>query len=63
MDGPRSYHTKWSKSDKEKYHDVTYMESNEMIQMNLFTKQRKKHRHRKQSYVYQRGKVGEGGIN
>ena len=29
-----------------------------MIQMNLFIKQT--HRHRKQTYGYQRGKVGEG---
>ena len=29
-----------------------------MIQMNLFTKQT--HRHRKQTYGYQRGKGGEG---
>ena len=27
MDGPRDYHTKWSKSDKEKQisYDITYM--------------------------------------
>ena len=24
MDGPRKYHTKWSKSEKDKY-DITYM--------------------------------------
>ena len=29
-----------------------------MIQMNLFTKQKQTHRHRKQTYGYQRGKVG-----
>ena len=34
-----------------------------MIQMNLFTKQKQTHRHRKQTYGYQRGKGGEGGIN
>ena len=27
--------------------------------MNLFTKQKQTHRHRKQMYGYQRGKVGE----
>ena len=27
--------------------------------MNLFTKQKQTHRHRKQTYGYQRGKVGE----
>ena len=32
-----------------------------MIQMNLFTKQKQSHRHRKQTYGYQRGKGG--GIN
>ena len=25
MDGPRDYHTKWNQSDKEKYHDITYL--------------------------------------
>ena len=24
MDGPRDYHTKWSKSDKDKYHEIAY---------------------------------------
>ena len=33
-----------------------------MIQVNLFTKQKQIHRLRKQTYGYQRGKVG-GGIN
>ena len=31
--------------------------------MNLSTKQKQTHRHRKQTYGYQRGKAGEGGIN
>ena len=30
-----------------------------MIQVNLFTKQKQTHRHRKQTYGYQTGKVGE----
>ena len=25
LDGPRDYHAKCSKSDKDKYHDITYM--------------------------------------
>ena len=29
-----------------------------MIQMNLLTKQKQTYRHRKQTYGYQRGKVG-----
>ena len=38
MDGPRDYHTKWSKSDKTniiQYH--LYVESEKLMQMNLFT--------------------------
>ena len=38
-----------------------YVESKKVIQMNLFTKQKQTHRHRKQTYGYPRGKeVGEG---
>ena len=38
-----------------------YVESKKMIQMNLFTKQKQTHRHRKQTYSYQReGLVGGG---
>ena len=33
-----------------------------MIQMNLFIKQKRTHRHRKQNYGCQRGKKGEGEI-
>ena len=32
-----------------------YVESKKMIQMNLFTKQKYTHRHRKQTHGYQRG--------
>ena len=32
-----------------------------MIQMNLLTKKKQTHRHRKQTYGYQRGQV-EGGV-
>ena len=43
MDGPGGYHPKWSKSEQEKtnitgYH--LYVESNKIIQMNLFIKQK-----------------------
>ena len=31
--------------------------------MNLFTKQKQTYRHRKQTYGYQRGNMGGGGIN
>ena len=39
------------------------MESKKIIQMNLYTKQKQIHRHRKQTYGYQRGKEERGGIN
>ena len=60
MDGPRDYHTKWSKSDKERQvlYDIN-KKSKKKIQMNLFIKQKQTHRHRKQPYGYQRGKGKE----
>ena len=58
MDGPRDYHTKWSKSDK--YHIILLICGmwKKMIQMNLHTKQKWTHRCQKQTYSYQREKVG-----
>ena len=47
MDRPRDHHTKWSKPDKDKYHDLTYVESKKLIQMTLLTKQKQTHRYRK----------------
>ena len=62
MDGPRDYHTKWSKPDREKQISYSlYVESLKMVQMNLFIKQKWTHRHRKQTYGYQRGKAGGEG--
>ena len=64
MDGPRDYHTKWSKPDRERQisYDITYMWNlKNMIQMNLFTKQKQTHRLRKQTYGCQRGKVWKEG--
>ena len=65
MDGPRDYHTKWSKSERERQlsYNIAYMWNlkKEKTQMNLFTKQKQTHRHIKQTYGYQRGKGG--GIN
>ena len=60
MDGPRDYYTKWSQTEKDKY----YMRSlicgtkKKTVQMNLFMKQKQTHRHRKQTYGYQRGRGG-----
>ena len=42
-EGPRDYHTKWNKSDKERqisYHIAYMWNLKKIIQMNLFTKQR-----------------------
>ena len=62
MAGTRDYHTKWSKSDRERqiswYH--LNVESKKMIQMNLFTKQKWTHRHRKQTWL---SKGKDGGRN
>jgi len=44
------------------YH--SYVESKKKVKMNLFTKQKETHRHRKQIYGYQRGSgKGVGRIN
>ena len=51
---------KVSQTEKDKYHDISFMWNLKMIQMNLFTKQKQTYRHRKQTYGYQRGKEGEG---
>ena len=64
MDGPRDHHTKWSKSERERQisYDITYMWNlKKVIQVNVFTKQKWIHRHRKQTHGYLRGK--RGGIN
>ena len=64
MDGPGDYHNKWSKSDSKTQisYDITYVQTKKKkIQMNLFTKQKQTHRHRKQIYGNRRGKGG--GIN
>ena len=39
---------------------ISHVEPKNMIQMNLFTKQKQIHRHRKETYSYQKGKGGEG---
>ena len=49
-----------SQTEKDKY-DVTYVESNKVIQMNLITKQKQTHRYTKQTYDYKRGKGKEEG--
>ena len=49
MDGPKDYHTKWSKSDREIQilYDITYSGiSIKMMQMNLSTTQKQTHRNK-----------------
>ena len=58
MDGPGGDHTKWSKSGREGQlsWDITYMWNLKSDTVILFTKQKLTHRHRKQTYGYQRRK-------
>ena len=62
LDGPRDYHARLS--DKGKYHKLSFIcgikSFKKMIQMNLFTKRKQTHRHRKQTYSYQTGKWVRG---
>ena len=61
--GPRDYYMDLEiiilseVSQRQISHDITYMWNlKNIIQKNLFTKQKQTHRHRKQTYGYQRGK-------
>ena len=59
----RDYHTKLSKSDRKRQvsYAITYMWNiKKKRQMNLFTKQKQTHRHRKQTYGYKGDSGGEG---
>ena len=48
-----------SQTEKDKYHVILLVCGiKKMIQINSFTKQKETHRHRKQTYGYQRGKGG-----
>ena len=62
LDGPRDYRARLS--DKGKYRTLSFIcESNllkKMTQVNLFTKKKQTHRHRKQICSYQRGKGVRG---
>ena len=57
MDGPRDYHTKWSKSEKEIPYDITDVWNLNITQMNLSMKEKQTHKHREQTCDCQ----GEGG--
>ena len=47
MEGARDYHTKGSKPDKDKYHMILLYVELKKIQLNLLTKHKQIHRHRK----------------
>ena len=60
MNGPRDFDPELSKpDDKDKYGMISHVESNQkqLVQMNLFTKQKKNRRCRKQTYDHQEGTV------
>ena len=51
IDGPRYYHIKWSKPDKDKYHMISLIwRILQTKQMNLIPRQKETHRYRKQTY-------------
>ena len=60
MDGPGDYHTKWSKSDKERQisYDIAYMQSPEKNDTNeLIYKAETDSQTCEQTYGYQRGSM------
>ena len=63
MDETRDYHTKLSKSEKDKYIylHAEYFYLKKKVQMNVFTKQKETLRLQKPTYGYQNGKVGGRG--
>ena len=59
MDGPIDYHTKWSKSDKDKYYMMSHVESNKSDTKELSYK-RETHRVQNKTYSHHRGSHGDG---
>ena len=62
MDGLGGHYAKWSKSDRERQICHLYMESKKNDTNELICKRETDSQTYKQTYGYQRGKVG-GGIN
>ena len=58
MDGIRDYYTKQNKSEGQNIYHLC-VESKKVTQMNLLTKQKQTHRHRKQTWL-PKGKGGKG---
>ena len=62
MDGLGDYHAKLSKSDKDNYHMILLICGIKKWYKWTYLQNRKTHKHRKQTYGQQGGKV-RGGIN
>ena len=63
MDGPRDYHTKWSKSEKEKHHMISLIpEIKKKWYKWLHLQNRNRLTNFENKFIIQRGKV-VGGIN
>ena len=61
MDGLIDYHTKWSKSDRERQiHDITYMWNLKRGINEIIYKIKQTHGHKKQTYGFQEESVEEG---
>ena len=60
MDGPRDYHTKSSKSERQISYDITYMQNLKYDTSELIMKQKQTHRHREQTCGCQGGGCWEG---
>ena len=60
MDEPREYHTKGSKSERERQivYSIMYVWNLKIIQKNLYIKQKQTQRQIKQDYGYQSRKTG-----
>ena len=54
MDGSRDYHTKWSKSEKDKYHMISLIcKILKWHKWTYYLQNRKTQKYRKQTYSYQ----------
>ena len=63
IDGLRDYHTKWSKSDKDKYHDITYMWNLKKWYKWTYLQTRNRCTDIENKFMVTKGERGWGGIN
>ena len=57
-DGPRDYHTKQSRSERQILYDIPYMQNPTYDTMNVSMKQKQNHRHREEIRGCQGGSRG-----